>query len=91
MHHLSPQHATDDLQSATVYWRCKGLADEGRLTCGSRSERNHPLLLVAYKDHVQAFIKRLGDNWVNELYKEENVADIKVLYRMTSDLRGLNT
>jgi hypothetical protein len=59
-----PPRPMDELQTASIYWRCHGMANEGKFVEGSKSEWNHPLLLVPYPDRISAYMKRLGDKWM---------------------------
>jgi hypothetical protein len=47
--------------------------------------------MVAYRDRIETFMKKHGDTWMEALYEERNAEEVKVLYRMTSDMRGVNT
>jgi len=79
----------DPYESAAAHWRCQLMLRQGRIEPSS-SEWNHPLLMVPYPERIVAFNAKHGARAVPELMNPANAEEVKNLFRMTSDLRGLN-
>jgi len=56
----------------------------------STSSWNSPPMMVPQSDKIQQFIAKHGDNAPIAMTLPQNAADVRVLYRFTSDLRCVN-
>ena len=56
----------------------------------SNSNWCHGLVLVPYEERINAFMERLGDKAIEELFKPEHEAEVSIFFRFCIDLRMLN-
>jgi hypothetical protein len=57
----------------------------------TQSAWSHGLVLVPYHDRIQRFLEKHGENSTEELFKEENEAEVATFYRLCSDMREINS
>ena len=56
----------------------------------ANSEWCHGLVLVAYDDRIQAFMKKHGDEAMTKMFEAEHEAEVATFFRLCVDLRMLN-
>ena len=78
------------IQQIYLKHKINDLKRKGFIEPSTSSFRN-PIILVAYPERTNAFIKKHGDKAYEEMEKEENAEEVCAFFRFCMDLRLLLT